>query len=104
MIKLCESTGYNNIKRSASQFPEKYCSVQMLRHSAPGWDMSAWIASTAGRQALTIALSGMIRSKEISLSHAEEIVTMVMRTNAGKLYHIPTYSSLSLSISRTLSP
>ena len=73
-----------------SQFPEKILFGTDAVSFGPGlgWDMSAWVASTTGRQALTIALSGMIRNNEVSLSRAKEIATMVMRTNAGKLYHL----------------
>ena len=73
-----------------SQFPEKILFGTDAVAFGPGfgWDMSAWIASTSARQALTIALSGMIRSNEINLSRAKEIATMVMRTNAGRLYHL----------------
>ena len=53
-----------------------------------GWEMSACVASNTGRQALTIALSAMIRSNEISRSRAKEIATMVLRTNAGNLYQL----------------
>ena len=73
-----------------SQFPEKILFGTDAVSFGPGlgWEMSAWIASTTGRQALTIALSGMIRSNEISLSRAKEIATMVLRTNAGNLYNL----------------
>jgi predicted TIM-barrel fold metal-dependent hydrolase len=73
-----------------SQFPEKILFGTDAVSFGPGlgWEMSAWIASTTGRQALSIALSGMIRSNEISLSRAKEIATMVMRTNAGNLYNL----------------
>ena len=73
-----------------SQFPEKIFFGTDAVSFGPGlgWEMSAWIASTTGRQALTIALSGMIRSNEISLSRAKEIATMVLRTNAGNLYNL----------------
>ena len=73
-----------------SQFPEKILFGTDAVSFGPGlgWEMSAWIASTTGRQALTIALSGMIRSNEISRSRAKEIATMVLRTNAGKLYNL----------------
>ena len=73
-----------------SQFPEKILFGTDAVSFGPGlgWDMSAWVASTTGRQALTIALSGMIRSNEVSLSRAKEIATIVMRTTAGKLYHL----------------
>ena len=73
-----------------SQFPEKIFFGTDAVSFGPGlgWEMSAWIASTTGRQALTIALSGMISSNEISLSRAKEIATMVLRTNAGNLYNL----------------
>ena len=73
-----------------SQFPEKILFGTDAVSFGPGlgWEMSAWIASTTGRRALTIALSGMIRSNEISHSRAKEIATMVLRTNAGKLYNL----------------
>ena len=51
--------------------------------------MAAWIGTTTVRRALGIALTGMLRSGEVSRSRAEEIATMVLRTNAGKLYHLP---------------
>ena len=73
-----------------SQFPEKILFGTDAVSFGPGlgWEMSAWIASTSGRQALTVALSGMIRDNEISLSRAKEIANMVLRTNAGNLYNL----------------
>ncbi len=73
-----------------SQFPEKILFGTDAVAFGPGigWELSAWIGSATGRQALSIALTGMIRSNEISLSRAEEIATMVLRTNAGNLYHL----------------
>jgi hypothetical protein len=37
---------------------------------------------------LALALSDMIRSGEVSRARAEEIATMVLRTNAGRLYKL----------------
>jgi len=73
-----------------SQFPEKILFGTDAVSFGPGlgWEMSAWIASTTGRQALAIALSTMIRSNDISPGRAKEIATMVLRTNAGNLYHL----------------
>ncbi|MCW3117437.1 MAG: amidohydrolase [Chitinophagaceae bacterium] len=73
-----------------SQFPEKVLFGTDAVSFGPGlgWEMSAWIASTTGRQALTLALSGMVRHNDISRSRAKEIATMVMRTNANKLYKL----------------
>jgi hypothetical protein len=51
-----------------------------------GWELSAWISAKNGRTALAIALTDMIRNREVSRTRAEEIATMVLRTNASKLY------------------
>ncbi|MEO5814852.1 MAG: amidohydrolase family protein [Gemmatimonadaceae bacterium] len=51
-----------------------------------GWELAAWIGTTSARQALAIALTGMMRDGEINRLRAEEIATMVMRGNASKLY------------------
>lgn len=54
-----------------------------------GWELAAWIGTTTARRALAVALSDMMRNGEVSRAHAEAIATMVMRTNAGKLYNLP---------------
>ena len=51
-----------------------------------GWEESAWIAARGGRQALAIALTGMMRDGEISRSCASELARMVLRENAKALY------------------
>jgi uncharacterized protein len=73
-----------------SQFPEKVLFGTDACSFGPGlgWETGAWIASSSGRKALTVALSGMISSNEISLIRAKEIAIMVMRTNAGNLYQL----------------
>jgi len=78
------------LKDWLSQFPEKiiYGSDASAFGPGLGWEMSAWVGSATARQALTIALSEMISSNEINLSRAKEIATMVLRTNAGKLYNL----------------
>jgi hypothetical protein len=78
------------LKDWLSQFPEKVIFGSDASAFGPGlgWEMSAWLASHTARQALTIALSEMIKSNEITLSRAKEIATMVLRTNAGKLYNL----------------
>lgn len=53
-----------------------------------GWELAAWIGTTQGRQALAIAVTEVMRNGEVSRARAEEIATMVMRTNAGKLYNL----------------
>ena len=51
-----------------------------------GWEEAGWIAAHRGRQALTIALTAMIRDGEISRDRALELARMVLRENARKLY------------------
>jgi uncharacterized protein len=73
-----------------SQFPEKVLFGTDAVSFGPGlgWEMSAWVAASSGRQALKIALSGMVKSNEISLIRAKEIAKMVLRTNAVNLYNL----------------
>jgi uncharacterized protein len=69
-------------------FPEKvmFGSDAFGLSSDMGWEFSAWIAAKNGRSALALALTDMMRNGEISRSRAEAIATMVLRTNASKLY------------------
>jgi predicted TIM-barrel fold metal-dependent hydrolase len=53
---------------------------------ALGWEESAWIASRTARQALGLALTGMVQDGEISRPRAAEIARMVLRGNAASLY------------------
>jgi uncharacterized protein len=54
-----------------------------------GWEESGWIATTTGREALALALTGMLRDNEISHDRALELARMVLRENARKLYRLP---------------
>lgn len=51
-----------------------------------GWEESLWISSRNGRQALSMALSGMVRDAEITRARASELARMVLRENARALY------------------
>jgi uncharacterized protein len=51
-----------------------------------GWEEAGYIAAKTGREALGIALSGMLRDEEISRDRATELARMVLRENARKLY------------------
>ena len=53
-----------------------------------GWELTAWMGTVNARQALAIALSGMLKNGEVTRAGAEQIATMVMRTNAAKLYNL----------------
>lgn len=51
-----------------------------------GWEEATWIASHNARDALGLALTGMMRDGEISRARAEEIAREVLYKNAGSLY------------------
>ncbi len=53
-----------------------------------GWEESGWIAARTGREALAIALTGMMRDGEITRARASELARMVLRDNARALYGI----------------
>jgi len=73
-----------------SQFPEKVLFGSDASAFGPdlGWEVAAWSGTHAAREALGIALTGMIRNGEVTRARAEEIATMVMRGNALKLYNL----------------
>jgi hypothetical protein len=51
-----------------------------------GWPEATWIASRNARQALGIALTGMLDDSEISRPRAAELARLVLRGNAQVLY------------------
>jgi predicted TIM-barrel fold metal-dependent hydrolase len=51
-----------------------------------GWEESGWIAARNAREALGIALTGMMRDGEITRARASELARMVLRENARVLY------------------
>ncbi len=51
-----------------------------------GWAESAWIANRDAREALGIALTGMLQDGEISRTRAAGLARMVLRGNAEALY------------------
>lgn len=50
------------------------------------WEETGWVASQNAREALAIALAGMINDGEITRARASELARMVLRDNAKKLY------------------
>lgn len=54
-----------------------------------GWAESTWIASRNARDALGLALTGMLRDGEVSRDRANAIGRLVLRGNAKRLYHLP---------------
>ncbi len=57
-----------------------------------GWAESTWIASHNARQALGIALTGMVQDGEITRDRAAQIARLVLRGNAEALYHLPSHN------------
>ena len=53
-----------------------------------GWEETAYIATRTGREALGIALTGMLRDGEIDRARALELARMVLRDNARALYKL----------------
>ena len=51
-----------------------------------GWELTAWVSQNSARQALGIALTEMMQDGLIDRDRGKEIATMVLRTNAEKLY------------------
>lgn len=69
-------------------FPEKvlYGTDGYPYSQSLGWEESLWIANRTVREALGLALTGMLRDGEIDLPRAKQIAEMVLRGNAAKLY------------------
>ena len=72
------------------QFPEKVLFGTDASALGPdmGWEVSAWIGTKTGREALSTALTSMMRDGDVSRARANEIATMVMRVNAARLYNL----------------
>ncbi len=69
------------------------------------WEESAWMTSKTAREALAIALTGMMNDSEVSHTRALELARMVMRDNAIRLYELkPQALSAPLSNNRLQPP
>jgi uncharacterized protein len=53
------------------------------------WPEVAWLSNTTARQALALALTGMMNDREITRAQAVELAQMVLRENAIRLYDLP---------------
>ncbi len=71
-------------------YPEKvlYGTDAYPYSASLGWEESLWLANHNEREALGLALTGMLRDGEIDLPRAKMIAEMVLRDNAAKLYKI----------------
>jgi hypothetical protein len=72
-------------------YPEKVLFGTDLSPGAPpiDWEEIGWQTTTSARDALAIALTGMMDDGEITRARALEIARMVLRGNALKLYGWP---------------
>ena len=52
------------------------------------WPEVAWLSNTTARQALALALTGMMNDHEITRAQAVDLARMVLRDNAVKLYKL----------------
>ncbi|MBI3411977.1 MAG: hypothetical protein HY235_01070 [Acidobacteria bacterium] len=52
------------------------------------WEEAGWVAAQSGREALGLALTGMLRDGEITRERAVELARMVLRDNARTLYKL----------------
>lgn len=71
-------------------YPEKVLFGTDLAPGTPGigWEEIGYSNATTGREALGLALTGMLNDGEITRERALELARMVMRENALKLYGI----------------
>ena len=71
-------------------YPEKVMFGTDLFPGTPeiNWEEIGYMTATTGRQALAIALTGMMNDGEITRERAIELANMVMRENAIKLYSL----------------
>jgi predicted TIM-barrel fold metal-dependent hydrolase len=76
------------LRRWLAEWPDKvlYGSDAFDGGAAQGWEQVAWVGSTTARQALAIALTGMLRDGEVTRSEAEALARMVLRENAMSVY------------------
>jgi predicted TIM-barrel fold metal-dependent hydrolase/GNAT superfamily N-acetyltransferase len=74
-----------------SQYPEKVLFGTDASGFGPelGWEVAACLGAATARQSLGLALTRLMNAGEVDRGHAEQIATMVLRTNAAKLYKLP---------------
>ena len=71
-------------------YPEKILFGTELFPGTPeiNWEEIGYMTSTTGREALALALTGMVSDGEITRERALELARMVLRENAFKLYRL----------------
>ena len=51
-----------------------------------GWEELGWLTNRTAREALALALTGMMQDGEITRARASQLARMVLHDNAAKLY------------------
>jgi predicted TIM-barrel fold metal-dependent hydrolase len=76
------------MRRWLELYPEKvlFGTDAFVASPEVGWEETAWIGAAAVRQALALALSGMMQDGEITRPRALELAQKVLRENALQLY------------------
>jgi hypothetical protein len=79
-----------NIRKWLEYEPEKvlYATDAYPFSKEIGWEEAGYIANKTGREALGLALTGMLRDEEITRDRAIELARAVLRENARKLYNL----------------
>ena len=77
-----------NVRDLLEWYPEKVMFGTDLYPNTPeiNWEEIGWQTTQSGREALAIALTGMMQDGEISRERALELAHMVLHDNAAKLY------------------
>lgn len=77
-----------NIRDLLEWYPEKVMFGTDLYPNTPeiNWEEIGWQTTQSGREALAIALTGMMQDDEITRERALELARMVLHDNAAKLY------------------
>jgi predicted TIM-barrel fold metal-dependent hydrolase len=87
-LMLPPSAMASNIREWLEIAPEKVLFATDAYPYIPemGWEESGWMAARTARDALSLALTGMMRDGEITRRRASELARMVLRDNARALY------------------
>jgi predicted TIM-barrel fold metal-dependent hydrolase len=79
------------LRRWLEYVPEKvlFATDAYAQSKELGWEEAGLIAANTGREALGLALTGMVRDHDITRDRAVELARLVLRENARKLYKFP---------------
>lgn len=65
-----------------------------------GWEEVAWLSNRTGRDALALALTGLMNDRDITRERVLELARLVMRDNALQLYRLPSPAGTPASSAR----